>query len=94
LPDFDVTVVTIRSGIQNIRIEAEDADAARRRVQSDCDEDRCHCPPEWCTDDVGSDVAEVRQVVLGGVTLISVDGVTPGILYADDSLRRGAGTRV
>jgi len=87
LPEFDVTIVTVRSGTQIIRIEAEDAHAARSLVQADGGDKGCHCPPDWCTDDVSSDVSEVRLVVLDGVTLISADGVAPGTLYGDDSLR-------
>ena len=93
LPEFDVSVVTVRFGTHTIRVEAPDANAARVVAQSDCDNGRCHCPSEWCTDDVGSDVADVRLVVLDGVTLMSADSVIPGIQYADDTLRHGAGAR-
>jgi hypothetical protein len=62
LPEFDVSVVTVRFGTHTIRVEAPDANAARVVAQSDCDNGRCHCPSEWCTDDVGSDVADVRLV--------------------------------
>ena len=93
MPEFEVSVVTVRLGTHTIRVEAPDANAARVVAQSDCDNGQCHCPPEWCTDDVGSDVADVKLVVLDGVTLIRTDGVIPGIQYADDSVRRGAGER-
>lgn len=80
MPEFDVTIVTVRSGAQTIRLEAEDAHAARSLVQADCDDNYCHCPPDWCTDDISSDVTEVRLVVLDGVTLISAKGVASGTL--------------
>jgi hypothetical protein len=88
LPEFDVTVTTVRSGTRTVRVEADDAAAARRLVQSDCDDNRCHCPPERCADNVDSHVTDVMPVVLDGVTLITAEGVGPGTLYADDSLRR------
>jgi hypothetical protein len=93
LPEFDVSVVTVRLGTHTIRVKAPDANAARVVVQSDCDNGQCHCPPEWCTDDVGSDVADVRLVAPDGVTLVGAERVTPGTQHADDSLRRGAGAR-
>lgn len=88
LPEFEVTVVTFRSGTHTVRVEADDASAARRLVESDCEVNQCHCPPEWCTDDVDSDVTDVRPVVLDGVTLISADGAGLGTLHGSDSLRR------
>jgi hypothetical protein len=62
LPEFDVTVLTLRSGTQTIRVEADDPVAARALVHSECGGGRCHCPPEWCTDDVQTDVVAVRTV--------------------------------
>ena len=88
LPEFDVLVATVRCGSHTIRVEAADATAARELVQSDCDDNQCHCPPEWCTDDIESSATEVRAVVLDGVTLITAEGVGLGTLYADDSLRQ------
>jgi hypothetical protein len=60
MAEFDVTVLTIRTGTMSIRVEADDAAAARTLVQSECNENRCHCHVEWCTDDVQSDVVDVR----------------------------------
>jgi len=65
LPDFDVTVQTIRSGTRIIRLAARDATAARLGVQSECDTGESHCPPEWCTDDVQSQVVQVRPIGAG-----------------------------
>ncbi len=64
MTEFNVTVVTVRSGTHIVRVEADNAAAARSLVQSDCNENECHCPPEWCTDDVQSDAVDVREIVL------------------------------
>jgi len=88
LPEFDVGILTVRSGTRIVRVEADDATAAQRLVQVECDAGLCHCPPDWCTDDIETTVLHVRQVVLDDVTLISADGVGLGTLYADDTLRR------
>ena len=88
MPEFDVIVTTIRSGTHTVRVDAEDAATARRLVQSDCDNDQCHCPPEWCTDDVQSSATDAKRVVLDDVTLITAAGVALGTLYGDDSLRQ------
>jgi len=88
LPEFDVGVLTTRSGTRTVRVVAENISEARGRVQSECDARRCHCPSEWCTDDVQSIVLDVRRVVLDDVTLICADGVGLGTLYADDTLGR------
>jgi hypothetical protein len=61
LPEFDVTVMTVRSGTQTFRIQADDGAAARNAIESDLREDRLHCPAEWCTDDVQSEVLDVRM---------------------------------
>ena len=64
MPEFEVTVVTTRAGTQIIRLEAPDAVTAQSVVQAECRTDQCHCPPDWCTDDVQSDVVSVREVNL------------------------------
>jgi hypothetical protein len=88
LPEFDVTVLTFRSGSHTVRVQASDPAAARGLVQAELDSGESHCPAEWCTDDVDSTLLAVKQVVLDGVTIIAADGVGPGTFYADDSLRR------
>lgn len=67
MPEFEVTVLTVRSGMQTFRIQADDANAARNAIESDLREDRSHCPAEWCTDDVQSDVVDVRMARLQSV---------------------------
>ena len=64
MPEFEVTVVTTRAGTHTIRLEAPDAVTAQSVVQAECGADQCHCPPDWCTDDVQSDVVSVREVDL------------------------------
>ena len=64
LPEFDVTVLTVRSGTQTFRIQADDATAARTVIESDLRDDRSHCPPDWCTDEVQSEVVDVRMARL------------------------------
>lgn len=90
LPEFDVTVLTFRSGSHTVRVEAADSAAARGQVQAECDRGECHCPAELCTDDVDSTLLDVRQVALDDVVILAADGVGPGTLYADDSRRRKA----
>ena len=65
MPRFEVTVITTRAGTHTVCVEAASASAARGLVQSECVSDRCHCPTEWCTDDVESDVLSVREVGQG-----------------------------
>ena len=92
MPEFDVTVLTFRSGSHTLRVHASDPAAARGLVQAELDSGESHCPAEWCTDDVDSTLLDVKQVVLDDVTIIAADGVGLGTFYADDSLRRKAST--
>jgi hypothetical protein len=62
LPEFDITVLTVRSGTHTVRIQADDASAARAAVESEWNEDRGHCPAHWCTDDVQSEIVQIRPV--------------------------------
>jgi hypothetical protein len=87
LPEFDVCVLTVRSGSHMVRFAAQDAASARNLAQAECDAGEHHCPPEWCTDDIESTVLRVREVVLDDVTIIAPDGAHHGTLYANDTLR-------
>jgi hypothetical protein len=93
LPEFDVAVLTVRSGTHTLRVVAEDASAARSSIQAECTAGQCECPPECCTDDVETSILHIRQVVLDEVTLITADGIGLGALYADDTLRRTGSPR-
>jgi len=93
LPEFDVAILTFRSGVHTVRIQATDPAAARAQVQAECDAGGCHCPAEFCTDDVDSTLLDVKQVALDDVVILAADGVTPGTLYVDDTLRRKAPAR-
>jgi hypothetical protein len=73
--------------MHSIRVEADDSETARNVVQSECQDDKCHCPPEWCTDDVQSEAVSARHVVLDGVTLITDEVAGLGTLYSDDSVQ-------
>ena len=88
MPEFDVGILTVRSGTRTLRVVADDAATARALVQAECDGGLCHCLPDWCSDDVESTVVHVRQVVLDNVTLVTADGVGLGTLHADDTLRQ------
>jgi len=90
LPEFHVGVLTFRSGIHTVRVQAADPAAARAQVQAECDRGECHCPAESCTDDVDSTLRDVKQVALDDVVILAADGVTAGTLYVDDTLRRKA----
>ena len=92
MPEFDVTVLTFRSGSHTVRVDATDPMAARGLVQAELDSGESHCPAEWCTDDVDSTLLDVKQVVLDDVTIIAGDGIGLGTFYVDDSLRRKART--
>jgi hypothetical protein len=85
LPEFDVSVLTFRSGIHTVRVEAPDPTTARGQVQAECDRGDW---AEACTDDVDSTLLDVRQVALDDVVILSANGVGLGTLYADDTLRR------
>jgi hypothetical protein len=74
LPEFDVTVLTVRSGTQTLRVEADDVVAARALVHSECGEGRCHCPPEWCTDDVESMIVSVSDAEQGPTQAVDPNG--------------------
>jgi hypothetical protein len=52
LPEFDIGLLTVRSGSRIVRVTAADVAAARGLIQGECDTGQCHCPPEWCTDEV------------------------------------------
>ena len=67
-------VVTVRSGTHTVRVEADDAVAARKLIQTECDANEGHCPPESCRDDVESTVTDVRQVMHGVVTVTGARG--------------------
>ena len=92
MPEFDVTVLTFRSGSHTLRVHASGPAAARGLVQAELDSGESHCPAEWCTDDVDSTLLDVKQVVLDDVTIIAADRVGLGTFYAEDSLRRKAPT--
>jgi len=91
LPEFDVCVLTVRSGSNTLRVTAQDAAGARNLVQAGCEAGEHHCPPEWCADDIESTVLRVREIVLDDVTIIATDSVRRGTLYSDDTLRAKAG---
>jgi len=76
LPEFQVTIATVRSGTHTVQIVADDATAAHSLVQAECQANQCHCPSEWCSDDVESDVIDV--------TLVVVDGAAPSTARAFD----------
>jgi len=67
LLDFEVAIVTVRSGSHMVRVSAEDATTARNLVQAECQAGEHHCPPDWCTDDVDSTVLHVRRVERGSI---------------------------
>ena len=69
LPEFDVSIVGVRSGTSTVRVVADDMATAQALIQAECEADQCHCPPQCCTDDIESTVIDVRQVVLDDVTL-------------------------
>ena len=45
--------------------------AARALVESECLHDEYHCPAQWCTDEVQSEVVEVRTVTATHASAIS-----------------------
>lgn len=94
MPEFDVAILTVRSGTHTVRVSAGDAAAARALIEADCQSGRCHCPAEWCSDDVDSTIMHIRQVALDDVTIIGADGASRGTLYADDTLARSQSRRL
>jgi hypothetical protein len=45
-----------------MRVFASDAETAHTIVQAECRNNQCHCPPEWCTDDIQTDISGVREI--------------------------------
>jgi len=82
LPEFNVTILTIRSGTHSLRVEAENAASARDLIQAN----PWHCPPEWCCDDVDSNVTDVRPVETGSDTGDATKRVVRGAAHADHVL--------
>jgi hypothetical protein len=62
LPEFDVSVATTRSGTWTVRVDASTPTQALQTIEAECAAGQCHCPPEFCTDDLYSTVVGVRQV--------------------------------
>jgi hypothetical protein len=50
MPDFEVGLLTIRSGTRLVRIVADDSLTARNLIQAECDGGQCDCSPEACAD--------------------------------------------
>jgi hypothetical protein len=74
MPEFEVTVLTTRAGTHTVHVEAADASTALGIAQAECDSGECHCPPEWCTDDVETNVLSVRYLVRTELPLLVCDG--------------------
>ncbi len=49
LPEFEITILTIRSGGHTIRIQADNATEARGLAEAECRDDRAYLSAEWCT---------------------------------------------
>ncbi len=73
MPDFDVSVHTIRCGTHTVRVVVDEAAAARRLMQSEPDADQHRCTTRAGTDEVKSIVLDTGQVGLGR-TLDRADG--------------------
>jgi hypothetical protein len=63
LPEFAISIVTIRTGTWTIRVDASSATEARQLAEAECAAGECHCPAEACVDDLESSVVGVRQIV-------------------------------
>jgi hypothetical protein len=74
LPEFDVSVVTTRSGTHTIRVAATTATDALRAIEAECAAGECHCPPEACTDDLYSSVVGVREVASRDAAVMQASG--------------------
>ena len=74
MPEFDVSVVTTRSGTWTVRVDAASATAAMRLVEAECAAGECHCPAEACTDDLYSSVLGVRQVAARDAAAMRASG--------------------
>jgi hypothetical protein len=85
MPEFEVGLLTIRSGSRLVRILADDSLTARNLIQAECDGVQCDCPPEACTDDVETKFLYVKQVALDEFTLMTVHA--SGTPDACDSVR-------
>jgi hypothetical protein len=59
---FEVTVVTIRSGMTAVVITAMDREAAASTVRELIATGECTAPPEHCTDDIQTEIWTIREV--------------------------------
>ena len=84
MPEFEVSILTIRSGTHTVHVQAHDAAAARSLAQAECDRGESHCPPEWCTDDAESTVVSASQVALDEVRIVAANSVGLGALPTND----------
>lgn len=62
MPEFSITVQTVRVGTHSLHVIAADVESARAQVEAECESGACHCPPDWCTDDVTSSLVGVRRL--------------------------------
>jgi hypothetical protein len=75
LPEFDVTIVTVRFGVYTLRVAADDTSAAHDLIQAECDRGENQSPPEWCTDEVTCSVVNVRRTSdLAGTPAVPLPG--------------------
>ena len=74
MPEFHVSVLTVRSGTHTLRVVAADAVAGRGLAQAECDNGQHHCPPDWCSDDVESTVLDARPIGSAGRVLDGASG--------------------
>jgi hypothetical protein len=47
VPEFSVTVQTMRAGVHAVHVVAPDSATARAHLEGECEGGACHCPPDW-----------------------------------------------
>jgi hypothetical protein len=60
--EFEVTLLTTRFGTTTIRVSAADRDEARRVIDVEISTGDHIAPPEYCTDDVQTEICAIREI--------------------------------
>lgn len=62
LTEFEVTIVTVRSGTTAVVVAASDRESALSTVQDELARGDLIAPPEHCTDDIHTEIWTIRDL--------------------------------
>ena len=60
--EFEVTLLTTRCGTTMIRVTAADRDEVRRVIDVEISTGDHIAPPEYCMDDVQTEICAIREI--------------------------------